>query len=83
MKRLKLYVIKEGGPPIVGRDWIKSLSLPINEGVVWSLTDEDIYKEFPSVFCKGLECYKSKTFKLYLKPDTKPVFLNQGFYCLC
>lgn len=75
-KILKLYIIKGEGSPIVGRDWIKSLSIPINEGIVWSLTEEDNYKEFSSVFSNILGCYKSKTFKLCLKHDIKPIFFK-------
>lgn len=26
-KKLKLYIIKEGGAPIVGRDWLKVLDI--------------------------------------------------------
>jgi len=68
---LNLYIIKEGGPPIVGRDWIENLSLPI-KGEVYSLsskTEINIFEDFPSVFGDVLGCYKPKVFKLFLKDE--------------
>ncbi|XP_008178248.1 uncharacterized protein LOC103307755 [Acyrthosiphon pisum] len=74
---LNLYIIKEGGPPIVGRDWIENLSLPI-KGEVYSLsskTEINIFEDFPSVFGDVLGCYKPKVFKLFLKVENiKPIF---------
>jgi len=73
---LKLYVIKGGGPPIVGRDWINRLSIPLSN-IVYSLTSynhDSIFEKFPSVFSIVLGCYKPKTFKLYLNDNVKPVF---------
>ncbi|XP_060881536.1 uncharacterized protein K02A2.6-like [Metopolophium dirhodum] len=74
---LNLYIIKEGGPPIVGRDWIENLSLPI-KGEVYSLsskTERNIFEDFPSVFGDVLGCYKPKVFKLFLKDENiKPIF---------
>lgn len=46
-------------------------------------TDKDIYKEFSSVFINVLGCLKSKAFKLYLKPDTKPVFFKPRILTVC
>ncbi|CAI6365252.1 unnamed protein product [Macrosiphum euphorbiae] len=73
---LKLYIIKGNGPPIVGRDWIDRLSIPLTDKV-YSLTSyshDSIFKEFSSVFSTVLGCYKPKTFKLYLNDNVKPVF---------
>lgn len=73
---LNLCVIKCGGPPIVGRDWIDSLSLPML-GKVYSLTSSifaTIFDEFFPVFSTVLGCYKPETFKLYLNDNVKPVF---------
>lgn len=74
---LNLYIIKEGGPLIVGRDWIENLSLPI-KGEVYSLsskTEINIFEDFPSVFGDVLGYYKPKVFKLFLKDENiKPIF---------
>jgi len=73
---LKLYFIKGDGPQIICRDWIDRLSLPLTDKV-YSLTSnnhDSIFEEFSSVFSTILECYKPKTFKLYLNDNVKPVF---------
>ncbi|XP_063839146.1 uncharacterized protein K02A2.6-like [Ostrinia nubilalis] len=75
--KLNLFVIENGGPPLMGRTWIKCLKLGIVE--CHNLTEEDsmaisLRKEFPDVFAEGLGTFKSK-FKLYLKDDS-PVFIK-------
>lgn len=75
--KLNLFVIENGGPPLMGRTWIKHLELGIVE--CHNLTEENsmaisLRKEFPEVFAEGLGTFKSK-FKLYLKDDS-PIFIK-------
>ncbi|XP_048485025.1 uncharacterized protein K02A2.6-like [Plutella xylostella] len=75
--KLNLFVIENGGPPLMGRTWIKQLMLAIVE--CHSLTEDDsmavsLRNEFPDVFAEGLGTFKSE-FKLYLK-DESPVFIK-------
>lgn len=75
--KLNLYVIEKGGPPLMGRTWIKQLQLSIVQ--CHSLTEENsmaesLKKEYPDVFADGLGTFKSE-FRLYLKDNT-PVFVK-------
>ncbi|CAG9132662.1 unnamed protein product [Plutella xylostella] len=81
---LKLYVIKNGGPPLLGRSWltslnvecveIKNLLLHINETTSEATIVEELSKEFPSVFSPGLgTCTKKMTLRL---KDDIPVFVK-------
>lgn len=75
--KLKLYVIDNGGPPLMGRTWIKCLKLAVVE--CYNLTDDNslaasLREMFPEVFAEGLGTFKTK-FHLYLKDDT-PVYVK-------
>ena len=75
--KLNLYIIKNGGPPLMGRTWIKNLKLAVVECHNLSYEDSmatSLRNEFPNVFAKGLGTFKSK-FQLYLK-DITPVFVK-------
>ncbi|XP_060855198.1 uncharacterized protein K02A2.6-like [Metopolophium dirhodum] len=73
-KKLKLYVIENGGPPIIGRDWLGEFDIFSSKLGNNSLACDDISKLFPSVFKDTLGCYKLKEFELYLKEDVVPIF---------
>ncbi|CAK1602520.1 unnamed protein product [Parnassius mnemosyne] len=74
---LKLFIIENGGPPLMGRTWIKKLKIEIvechnisdSESVAKALRDE-----FPEVFAEGLGTFKSPV-SLHLKVET-PVFVK-------
>lgn len=78
---LKLYVIKNGGPPLMGRTWIKQLGL-LRFSTLNShhyISDENLMAkilkdEYPEVFAEGLGTFKSQI-RLHLKDDT-PVFVK-------
>lgn len=73
-KKLKLYVIENGGPPIIGRDWLGEFDIFSSKIDINSVVNEDISKLFPSVFKDTLGCFKHKQFELYLKDDVVPIF---------
>ncbi|XP_008181385.1 uncharacterized protein K02A2.6-like [Acyrthosiphon pisum] len=73
-KKLKLYVIENGGPPIIGRDWLGEFDIFSSKIDINSVANEDISKLFPSVFKDTLGCFKHKQFELYLKDDVVPIF---------
>ncbi|VVC90983.1 unnamed protein product, partial [Leptidea sinapis] len=55
--KLNLYVIEKGGPPLMGRTWIKQLKLAMVE--CHNLTESDsiatsLRSDFPEVFAEGL-----------------------------
>lgn len=74
---LKLFVIENGGPPLMGRTWIKQLKIEIVE--CHNISDSDsiakaLREEFPEVFAEGLGTFKSPV-SLHLKDET-PVFVK-------
>ncbi|XP_047543258.1 uncharacterized protein K02A2.6-like [Vanessa atalanta] len=75
--KLKLYVVENGGPPLMGRTWIKELKLTIVE--CHKITERDsiaskLKREYPEVFAEGLGTFKS-CIRLHLN-DKKPVFVK-------
>lgn len=75
--KLKLYVIKNGGPPLLGRIWIKILKLSFLKCHLISETTSTVQalrNEFPEVFAGGLGTCKSRI-KLHLKEKT-PIFVK-------
>ncbi|XP_060810048.1 uncharacterized protein K02A2.6-like [Amyelois transitella] len=65
---VRLYVIEKGGPPLLGRDWLKALK--ITQITVNKLIEEDqlvsqLCREFPEVFSVKLGTCK-KTLRLQL-----------------
>ncbi|CAH2100780.1 unnamed protein product [Euphydryas editha] len=75
--KLKLYVVENGGPPLMGRTWIKELKLSIVE--CHKITERDsiasrLKREYPEVFAEGLGTFKS-CIRLHLN-DKKPVFVK-------
>ncbi|KAL4126032.1 hypothetical protein QTP88_010264 [Uroleucon formosanum] len=73
-KKLKLYVIENGGLPIIGRDWLGEFDIFSSKFDINSSKCEDISQLFPSVFKDSLGCFKLKQFELYLKDDFVPIF---------
>ncbi|KAH9637060.1 hypothetical protein HF086_013876 [Spodoptera exigua] len=69
---LKLFIIENGGPPLMGRTWIKHLKLGIFE--CHNIIDSDsvakaLREEFPDVFAEGLGTFRSPV-SLHLKDET-------------
>lgn len=76
-KTLEILVIDTNGPPLVGRDWIRSLKLiKIRHEPVFKVIEQlnGICEEFPELFSPGLGRYKYDKIKIELKQDAKPIF---------
>lgn len=79
-RRLKLFIIKKGGPPLLGRSWLRQLKIDvvtINDLLLHhsdnNLVDR-LKDEFPSVFASGLgTCNKKMSLRL---TDSNPVFIK-------
>lgn len=74
LELLSLYIVADGGQPLVGRDWLTKLRILPLHFDFHSLTHLNVVDIYPSVFRNSLGCFKSKTFKLYLKDEAKPIF---------
>ena len=73
IQKLKLYVVKENGPNLLGRDWIEALNLNAS---VYAIIDntKDILSEFPDLFANKLGKFNKYPVKLDIDPNIKPVF---------
>lgn len=71
---LNVYVVRDGGPPLLGRDFLSQFKLQIST-VNWC---DDVLSslaiKYPNLFSGKLGCLKNITVELNLKPDSKPVF---------
>lgn len=77
-KILDIHVIADGGPPLLGRNFMSAFNLQISkinhiktENIVKSLTSK-----YPEVFSDRLGCFNKHTVSLYVKPDSKPIFMK-------
>lgn len=76
---LDVYVVRDGGPPLLGRDFISRFQLTIapcnyidnaQEAIV------NLHRKFPGVFSDKLGMFNKFKIKLRLKDNTKPIFLK-------
>lgn len=82
--KLPVYVIRNGGPPLLGRDFMRAFNLRLvstlthPELSVHSInsTHENLTKLFPKVFSDDLGCFNKFEINLTLKPDARPVFFK-------
>ncbi|KAL5459767.1 hypothetical protein EMCRGX_G033139 [Ephydatia muelleri] len=75
-----IRVVKEGGPSLVGRDWLKHLQLDwkmvcnvqcsVEKDSVW----QSVLSKYSNIFKPGLGMMKEITAKLKLKPGAVPQF---------
>ena len=73
---MKLYIIKNGGTPIMGRSWLKKFDkfdfLRCN-----FLNDDrlsSLFQKYPEVFSNDLGSYRKGAVKLYFNRPMRPVF---------
>lgn len=84
-KKLNLFVIPNGGPSFLGRTWLKALNVDIvnNSAVVNRINLQTnasrlnyLSNKYKCVSEKRLGLYKNFKAKLYLKPNSLPVFFG-------
>ena len=83
IKQLRFQVIDNGGPCILGRDFVKVFGLrfkmvnKIDETEV-SVKNEiqGLVKKYPDVFTHSLGLYKHAKISINLKPNARPVFFK-------
>ncbi|XP_026747201.1 uncharacterized protein K02A2.6-like [Trichoplusia ni] len=74
---LVIYVIRDGGPPLLGRDFISLFSLhliPVNYCTDSDVPIKDLQMQYPRLFSDKLGTFNKYEIKLLLKKDAKPVF---------
>lgn len=76
---LLVYVIRNGGPPLLGRDFISLFKLELLQPNYCIRSDIDLGKlqsRYPDVFSDRLGLFNKYEVKLCLKEDAKPVFFK-------
>lgn len=77
-RSLKVYVICDGGPPLLGRDFISAFKLemlPINFCEQSDIKNQ-LQSRYPSVFSKELGTFNQYKVKIHLKEDAKKTFFK-------
>lgn len=81
-RRLELFVVAGGGPPLLGRDFIRAFRLELTLATNYFCSDSvdslstELFKKFPKLFSKNLGCFNKYKVQLHLKPDSKPIFFK-------
>ena len=78
-KQLTLHVLKQNGPTLLGRDWLKEIKLDWSELKCFkmNMTSMDaLLDKYGSVFDSDLGTIKDFKARIYLKPDSTPKFFK-------
>lgn len=76
---LKVFVIRNGGPPLLGRDFIslfKLEMLPVNFNEEANGIIDELQAKYPSVFSDKLGKFNKYKVSLNLKESAKPIFFK-------
>ncbi|KAG6463039.1 hypothetical protein O3G_MSEX013623 [Manduca sexta] len=76
---LDVYVVREGGPPLLGRNFISMFKLQFISCMYINETENLLQKlqsQFPDLFSNKLGSFNKYKIKLHLKPDSNPVFFK-------
>lgn len=71
-----VYVVFNGGPPLLGRDFFSRFNLQICSINKCNNFVEDVTLKYPKLFSEKLGCFKDVLVDLPLKPDSKPIFFK-------
>ncbi|XP_063374893.1 uncharacterized protein K02A2.6-like [Cydia amplana] len=75
-----VHVIRNGGPPILGRDFMAHYGLGITTPVHFCESSNNfldiLQKQYPAVFSDELGTFNKYKIKLFLKSDSKPIFFK-------
>ncbi|XP_049866275.1 uncharacterized protein K02A2.6-like [Pectinophora gossypiella] len=76
---LDAYVVENGGPPLLGRDFISLFNLqllPVNYCVQSDVPIEELQKRYPKLFSDKLGAFNKYKINLPLKEGVRPVFFK-------
>jgi hypothetical protein len=68
------YVVRNGGPPLLGRDFISRFNLQVASINKCGDVLEEISSRYPNLFSGSLGCCKDVTINLSTKPESQPIF---------
>lgn len=72
-----LFVVRDGGPPLLGRDFISRFNLqlmPVNYCVESNVSLSDLQQQYSELFSDKLGTFNKYKIKLSLRDNAKPVF---------
>nr|XP_034838819.1 uncharacterized protein K02A2.6-like [Maniola hyperantus] len=78
-RTLDVFVVRGGGPPLLGRDFISLFRLELTSVNYCKETENQVEKlqtQYPYIFSGRLGCFKKYKVSLTLKDDSKPVFFK-------
>lgn len=78
---LSIYVVRDGGPPLLGRDFMREFKLELISTIGYCknvdvTTVMELTKLFPKLFSNELGCFNKFEISLTLKDNAKPVFIK-------
>lgn len=71
---IDVHVIRGGGPPLLGRDFISRFNLQVASVNKCENILEEITSKYPNLFSGQLGCCKDITVNLTVKPQSQPTF---------
>lgn len=71
---INVYVVRDGGPPLLGRDFISEFNLRLCSMYSSNNFVDNFVKKYPNLFSDSLGCLKNVEIDLNLKPGSKPIF---------
>lgn len=82
VSNLRLFIVKDGLPKIIGKDWLSALKLwpPTFEQNVCEISSrekiiKDIKIEFKEIFEPDMGCFTGEPIHLVIEPNVKPIFM--------
>ncbi|CAG9133042.1 unnamed protein product [Plutella xylostella] len=73
------YVVKNGGPPLVGRDFMAKFKISLSQNQINVHTNDDIKQlmiEFDDLWKNELGCFNKYDIQLHLKENARPRFFK-------
>lgn len=83
---LKLFVIENGGPPLLGQDFMATFQLCITSILNWIdffFKMRNLVDKYKELFGKDLGCYNHVEVTLQLKDGAKPKILQSSSTTVC
>ncbi|CAK1597242.1 unnamed protein product [Parnassius mnemosyne] len=78
----KLFVVKDGLPKVIGKDWLSSLQLwppkfeqRVCEKASKNKLIQNIFEKFSNLFEPGMGVFRGEPIHLLIEPGVKPVFM--------
>ncbi|CAK1578726.1 unnamed protein product [Parnassius mnemosyne] len=77
--KIKIYVVKNGGPPLLGRDFMSAFNLIITTNIMSMCIDKNVnnvLQKFPNLWQDELGSFNKFKVRLRLKENAKPKFFK-------